>query len=67
MKNLIADIENKAGLTAWQAYTIKHGFEIFEVLVSLKRAPLFEDEMKKPCASKKAVLETLRVCGGELK
>lgn len=67
MKNLLADIDGKSGKTPWQAYTVKHGIETLEVLVPLAKSGLFEDEMKKPLASKQAILEVLRTCGGELK
>lgn len=67
MKNLLADIDGGSSKSAWQTYKVEHGIETFEVLVPLAKSALFEAEMKKPLATKQAVLETLRACGGELK
>jgi hypothetical protein len=67
VKKLIADIDNNAGKTAWQSYTVRHGIETFEVLVPLKNAMLFEVKMLDPLPTRYAVLDVLRECGGELK
>lgn len=65
--NLLSDIDGKSGKTPWQVYEVKHGIEIFEVMVPVSCADKFESAMKKPQGSKQAIIETLRSCGGELK
>lgn len=67
MKRLIAELDNHAGKVAWQQFTLQHGIETMEVLVPLKNVPKFELKMRGSHASKQAVLEILRDCGGELK
>ncbi len=65
-KKLIAELDSTAGKTPWQQFKIQHGIETFEVLVPLKNAGLFEEQLKQPMPSKHDILAVLKDCGGEL-
>jgi hypothetical protein len=67
LKNLIADLDDRAGKTALQTYKIQHGIERIEVLVPVKNAAAFEAAMKQPIKTRAAILEVLYAHAGELK
>jgi len=68
MKGLLSELDKTAGKTAYQTYKIRHGIETFEVLVPLKNAAVFENQIaKQKLATKQAVLQFVTEHGGELK
>jgi hypothetical protein len=68
LKNLLADLDEKAGKTPWQSYTVKHGIESIEVLVPLKNATIFETQIvKQRLATRQAVIQFVNEHGGVLK
>jgi hypothetical protein len=67
MKKLLSNINSQSDKTAFQTYTLKHGFESIDILIPLKNSNIFELSLKKIENDKTEILELLFSLGGEIK
>lgn len=68
MKSLIHDLENVAGKTAYQTYTINHGIERLTALVPVKNSKAFEEAIHSlETGSKQELTEVISKHSGKIR
>jgi hypothetical protein len=68
MTKLLNQLETFQQKQPFQTYKVKHGIELFEVLVPVQQAPLFEQQFNQLTdKSKRAIIELVMSFNGKVR